>query len=87
MYAADLHGHTRRLTDTPALPPPIGGRTKNLTSPGSLAGAWSPDGRLLVYASSRGGLFVMNLQTHKEFRIYKGGAKNPSWGPPPADFK
>jgi TolB protein len=49
--------------------------------------AWSPDGRLLVYASSRGGLFVMNLQTHKEFRIYKGGAKNPSWGPPPADFK
>jgi TolB protein len=49
--------------------------------------AWSPDGRLLVYASSRGGLFVMNLQTHKEFRIYKGGARSPSWGPPPADFK
>jgi len=49
--------------------------------------AWSPDGRLIVYASSRGGLFVMNLQTHKEFRIYKGGAKNPSWGPPPADLK
>jgi TolB protein len=49
--------------------------------------AWSPDGRLVVYASSRGGLFVMNLQTHKEFRIYKGGAKSPSWGPPPADFK
>ncbi|MBN2576057.1 MAG: PD40 domain-containing protein [Deltaproteobacteria bacterium] len=49
--------------------------------------AWSPDGRLLVYASSRGGLFVRNLQTLKEFRIYKGGARNPSWGPPPADFK
>ena len=49
--------------------------------------AWSPDCRLIVYSSSRGGLFLMNLQTHKEFRIYKGGAKNPSWGPPPADFK
>jgi Tol biopolymer transport system component len=49
--------------------------------------AWSPDGRLLVYASSRGGLFVKNLQTLKEFQIYKGGAKSPSWGPPPGDFK
>ncbi len=49
--------------------------------------SWSPDCRLLVYSSSRGGLFVMNLQTHREFQIYKGGAKNPSWGPPPADFK
>jgi TolB protein len=49
--------------------------------------AWSPDGRLLVYASSRGGLFVRNIQTHKEFQIYKGGAKNPSWGPPPADSR
>jgi TolB protein len=49
--------------------------------------AWSPDGRLLVYASSRGGLFIKNLQTLKEFQIYKGGAKSPSWGPPPADYK
>ena len=49
--------------------------------------AWSPDGRLLVYASSRGGLFIKNLQTKKEFQIYKGGAKNPSWGPPPAESK
>jgi TolB protein len=49
--------------------------------------AWSPDGRLLVYASSRGGLFLKNLQTQKEFQIYKGGAKSPSWGPPPAESK
>jgi TolB protein len=49
--------------------------------------AWSPDGRLLVYASSRGGLFIKNLQTQKEFQIYKGGAKNPSWGPPPSESR
>ena len=49
--------------------------------------AWSPDCRLLAYSSSRGGLFLMNLQTHKEFQIYKGGAKNPSWGPPPAESR
>jgi len=46
--------------------------------------SFSPDGRLLVYASSRGGLWVMNLQTRKETQIYRGGAKNPSWGPAPA---
>jgi TolB protein len=49
--------------------------------------AWSPDGRLLVYASSRGGLFIKNLQTQKEYQIYKGGAKNPSWGPPPFESR
>ena len=49
--------------------------------------AWSPDCRLLVYSSSRGGLFMMNLQTLREFQIYKGGAKNPSWGPPPAESR
>jgi TolB protein len=47
--------------------------------------SWSPDCRQLVYASSREGLFVMNLQTHNEFQIYHGGAQNPSWGPMPAE--
>ena len=43
--------------------------------------SWSPDCRHLVYASSREGLFVMNLQTRRESQIYEGGAQNPSWGP------
>jgi TolB protein len=46
--------------------------------------AWSPDGRLLVYGSSRGGLYVQNAETHKELQIYRGGAHSPSWGPAPA---
>jgi TolB protein len=49
--------------------------------------SWSPDCRQLVYASSRQGLFVMNLQTHREFQIYEGGAQNPSWGPMPTESR
>jgi TolB protein len=45
--------------------------------------AWSPDGRLLVYSSSRGGLFVLNPETRSEIQIYRGGAHSPSWGPAP----
>jgi TolB protein len=45
--------------------------------------AWSPDGRLLVYASSRGGLFVNNPETRHEVQITRGGASSPSWGPAP----
>ena len=43
--------------------------------------AWSPDGRLLAYASSRGGLFVANPETHHEVQIWRGAATSPSWGP------
>jgi TolB protein len=48
------------------------------------AATWSPDGRLLVYTSSRGGLFVLNPETRKETQIWKGGAQSPHWGPVPA---
>ena len=41
---------------------------------------WSPDGRLLVYSSGRGGLWVTNPETHKEIQIYKGAAASPSFG-------
>jgi TolB protein len=45
--------------------------------------AWSPDGRLIAYASSRGGIFVNNPETHHEVQIWRGGAASPSWGPAP----
>jgi TolB protein len=44
---------------------------------------WSPDGRLIAYTSSRGGIFVQNPETHHEVQIWRGAATSPSWGPAP----
>ncbi|HXU64361.1 MAG TPA: hypothetical protein VN962_21820 [Polyangia bacterium] len=44
---------------------------------------WSPDGRLLAYVSTRGGVFVQNPETHHEVHVWKGSAASPSWGPAP----
>jgi TolB protein len=44
---------------------------------------WSPDGRLLAYVSSRGGVFVQNPETQHEVQVWKGSASSPSWGPTP----
>ncbi|HVZ72454.1 MAG TPA: protein TolB [Polyangia bacterium] len=44
---------------------------------------WSPDGKLLAYVSSRGGLFVQNPETHHEVQVWRGSASSPSWGPAP----
>jgi TolB protein len=44
---------------------------------------WSPDGRLVAYISSRGGLWVQNPETHHEVQIWRGAGSSPSWGPAP----
>jgi TolB protein len=44
---------------------------------------WSPDGRLLAYTSTRGGIFVYNPETQHEVQVWKGSASSPSWGPAP----
>jgi len=44
---------------------------------------WSPDGRLLAYTSTRGGIFVYNPETKHEVQVWKGSASSPSWGPVP----
>jgi TolB protein len=44
---------------------------------------WSPDGRLIAYVSSRGGVYVQNPETHHEVQVWRGSASSPSWGPAP----
>jgi len=44
---------------------------------------WSPDGRLLAYTSTRGGIFVANPETRNEVEIWRGAGSSPSWGPVP----
>ena len=45
---------------------------------------WSPDGRLLAYVSTRGGLFVNNPETHHEVQVWRGERVVPVLGPGPA---
>ncbi len=41
--------------------------------------SWAPNGRLLVYTSSRGGLWLMDKDGLNQHRVYKGGAMTPAW--------
>ena len=41
--------------------------------------SWAPNGRLLVYNSSRGGLWLMNKDGLNQNRVYKGGGQTPAW--------
>jgi TolB protein len=61
------------------------GRVDRLTqNKGSnLDPAWSPDGRLVAYVSSRGGIYVSNPETRHEVQVWRGSAASPSWGPAP----
>ncbi|MCS6912031.1 MAG: protein TolB [Myxococcales bacterium] len=43
--------------------------------------SWAPNGRALVYQSSRGGLFVATADGKTERQVFKGRASTPSWGP------
>ncbi len=47
VYVADLHGHERRLTNTPATAGPSGD-VGDYVPPGSIAGAWSPEGSTIA---------------------------------------
>jgi TolB protein len=41
--------------------------------------SWAPNGQLLVFSSSRGGLWIMNPDGLNQHRVYRGGGMTPDW--------
>lgn len=41
--------------------------------------SWAPNGRLLVFSSSRGGLWLMDSEGLNQHRVYRGNAQTPAW--------
>ena len=40
---------------------------------------WAPNGRLLAFSSSRGGLWLMTKDGLNQQRVHKGGSQTPAW--------
>jgi TolB protein len=58
------------------------GKVVRLTqNPGrNLDPTWSPDGRMIAFQSSQGGIFVANEQGNNQQQIARAGS-TPDWGP------
>ncbi len=40
---------------------------------------WAPNGKILAFTSSRGGIWIMNEDGLNQHQVYRGGAVTPSW--------
>ena len=78
----DEKRRVRRLHPRPQDQPDRSHRRQGKGS--NLDPTWSPDGRLLAYTSTRGGIFVYNPETRHEVQVWKGSASSPFLGPGPA---
>lgn len=43
--------------------------------------SWAPNGRALVVANSRGGIWIITADGKQMRQVYKGAASTPTWGP------
>lgn len=57
------------------------GAVKRLTQGqgSNMSPSWAPNGELMVFWSSRGGMWIMNADGLNQHRIYRGGGMTPAW--------